>query len=230
MNPNTLPDNTLEEMDRTNAAMGGGAVSGEDPNGIDSRQQSMAEKGLECYRERAHEMSRKLVNRGRNLDNLLDASLQLSEKDLQTLSQRVADDYIRYETLSSDLFLVIYNTEDSAREQADMMHVKAMYAKHVQQFHKYINLLCVKPSVQAKSNSYKSAKSTSSRSSGRSSILSGPSCILGQQRAKREAARVKLMFAEQGAMLKAKMDVLSVQSEAAVADVSWTKGGTWYFG
>jgi hypothetical protein len=92
-------------MDRTNAAMGGCAVSGEDPNGVDSRQRSMTEKGLEYYRERANEMSRKLVNHGKDLDNLLDASLQLSEQDLQTLSQRVADAYIRYEALSSDFFL-----------------------------------------------------------------------------------------------------------------------------
>jgi hypothetical protein len=82
--------------------------------------------------------------------------------------------------------------------------VKATYAKRVEQFHKDIGLLCAKPSVQAKSNSCKSAKSTSSRSSDRSSRHSGTSSILGRQRAKREAARVKLMFAEQEAMLKAR--------------------------
>lgn len=86
-------------------------------------------------------------------------------------------------------FLIWQNTDGSAREQTGLAIMKALYAQHVEQFVNKMDCVHRIGEPKIKSNSFKSAKSSSKSSSVAS--------LLGRQRAKREAAKMKLMFAEQ---------------------------------
>uniref|UniRef100_A0A8W8MDH0 Uncharacterized protein n=1 Tax=Magallana gigas TaxID=29159 RepID=A0A8W8MDH0_MAGGI len=183
--------------------------------GVTTREhRTLSEKGLMFYQSRVDHLSAKLTRVGKDLYSLLNTTI-CEETDIELLSKRLFEVYKTYENLSSDFlnFLIRHNTDDSAREQAGLTLIKATYAQRVEQFVKKMDSVHRVREPKTKSNSFKSARSSSKSSSVAS--------LLGRQRAKREAAKVKLMFAEQEAMLKAKMDVLSVRKEAAVADAEY---------